>query len=254
MSKQWRTVHPKEYVLATDIGGFDSLAALALDMRSSWNHASDQIWRQLDPVLWELTHNPWVVLQTVSRDKLEGELADPAFRQTIDELVQARQHAADAPALFQQAHPQSPLRCVAYFSMEFMLSEALPIYSGGLGNVADAETRTRGFVHLAEYHHHVSQHTRRAHVAVKLLAFATTFADATKNTDAFVLSNHVIDHLGEQHRLAHAGPAKQARFPAALQWHQHINDLDARFEDFRLGGTPRQRRRRPMHGSPLDIG
>ena len=33
-------------------------------------------------------------------------------------------------------HPQSPLTCVAYFSMEFMLSEALPIYSGGLGNVA----------------------------------------------------------------------------------------------------------------------
>jgi glycogen phosphorylase len=28
------------------------------------------------------------------------------------------------------------LTCVAYFSMEFMLSEALPIYSGGLGNVA----------------------------------------------------------------------------------------------------------------------
>ena len=26
--------------------------------------------------------------------------------------------------------------CAAYFSMEFMLSEALPIYSGGLGNVA----------------------------------------------------------------------------------------------------------------------
>ena len=33
-------------------------------------------------------------------------------------------------------HPQAPLTCVAYFSMEFMLSEALPIYSGGLGNVA----------------------------------------------------------------------------------------------------------------------
>ena len=27
------------------------------------------------------------------------------------------------------------MTCVAYFSMEFMLSEALPIYSGGLGNV-----------------------------------------------------------------------------------------------------------------------
>ncbi|MBP2671984.1 MAG: alpha-glucan phosphorylase, partial [candidate division NC10 bacterium] len=33
-------------------------------------------------------------------------------------------------------HPGSRLDCVAYFSMEFMLSEALPIYSGGLGNVA----------------------------------------------------------------------------------------------------------------------
>jgi len=33
-------------------------------------------------------------------------------------------------------YSQSPLTCVAYFSMEFMLSEALPIYSGGLGNVA----------------------------------------------------------------------------------------------------------------------
>jgi starch phosphorylase len=41
-----------------------------------------------------------------------------------------------APAWFQKNHSQSPLTNVAYFSMEFMLSEALPIYSGGLGNVA----------------------------------------------------------------------------------------------------------------------
>ncbi len=123
-------------LLHTDVEGFDSLAELALDMRSSWNHATDQVWRQLDPVLWELTHNPWTVLQTVSRVKLQGVLADPAFRKNIDDLVQVRRDAAEAPAWFQQAYPQSPLGCVAYFSMEFMLSEALPIYSGGLGNVA----------------------------------------------------------------------------------------------------------------------
>src|SRR5207245_6532434 len=41
-----------------------------------------------------------------------------------------------APAWFRQAHGQSPLSRVAYFSMELALSEALPIYSGGLGNVA----------------------------------------------------------------------------------------------------------------------
>jgi starch phosphorylase len=105
-------------------------------MRSSWNHATDQIWRQLDPELWGLTQNPWVVLQTVSREKLQRVLADPAFRMKIDDLVQSRRDAAEAPAWFQQAYPQSQLSCVAYFSMEFMLSEALPIYSGGLGNVA----------------------------------------------------------------------------------------------------------------------
>ncbi len=83
--------------LSTDVEGFNSLAELALDMRSSWNHATDQVWRQLDPVLWELTNNPWVVLQTVSRGKLARDLADPAFRKTVNELLKARRDAAEAP-------------------------------------------------------------------------------------------------------------------------------------------------------------
>ncbi len=136
MSDQTPISHPKQSLLPTDVEGFDSLSELALDMRSAWNHATDQVWRQLDPVLWELTQNPWVVLQTVSREKLQEVLAEPAFRESLDALVQARRDAAKAPAWFQQTYPQSPLGCVAYFSMEYMLSEALPIYSGGLGNVA----------------------------------------------------------------------------------------------------------------------
>ena len=136
MTAQSRTSGPMAGRLATDIDGFDSLAELALDMRWSWNHATDEVWRQLDPALWELTQNPWVVLQTVSRDKLQHMLADPAFRKKVDALVQTRRRALEAPAWFKQDHSQAPLTCVAYFSMEFMLSEALPIYSGGLGNVA----------------------------------------------------------------------------------------------------------------------
>jgi len=121
---------------SADIEGFDSLAELALDMRWSWNHATDEVWRTLDPILWELTQNPWVVLQTVSREKVERVLADQTFRQNVEEMLGAKRQAAKTPAWFQQNHSQSPLTCVAYFSMEFMLSEALPIYSGGLGNVA----------------------------------------------------------------------------------------------------------------------
>jgi len=122
--------------LRGEIDGFDSLAELVLDMRSSWNHGADSLWKQLDPALWALTRNPWVILQTVSRDRLRRFSADPAFRKEVDDLVQASRDAAEAPAWFQKSHPRSSLTCVAYFSMEFMLSEALPIYSGGLGNVA----------------------------------------------------------------------------------------------------------------------
>src|SRR5580704_16568568 len=105
-------------------------------MRWSWNHATEKLWRQLDPELWEITHSPWVVLQTTSRDQIERVLAAPVFRQSVEGLVQTKLQAVEAPAWFQQNHSQSPLTCAAYFSMEFMLSEALPIYSGGLGNVA----------------------------------------------------------------------------------------------------------------------
>ncbi len=136
MSKRTRASHPMYELLPTEVEGFDSLAELALNMRWSWNHATDEVWRRLDPELWEITHNPWVVLQTVSRDRIERVLADPVFRKDLDGLLQTRRHAVEAPAWFQQKHSQGPLTCVAYFCMEFMLSEALPIYSGGLGNVA----------------------------------------------------------------------------------------------------------------------
>jgi glycogen phosphorylase len=119
-----------------DIQGYEALEELALNLLWSWNHNADKIWHRLDPALWEFTHNPWVVLQTVSREKLERMLADSEFRKEVDEMVKTYRHDAESPAWFQKTYPQSPLTCVAYFSMEFMLSEALPIYSGGLGNVA----------------------------------------------------------------------------------------------------------------------
>jgi hypothetical protein len=111
MSSQTRVSHPLYSLLPTDVEGFDSLAELALDMRWSWNHATDQVWRQLDPALWALTHNPWGVLQTVSRDRIERVSADPVFRKSVDDLVQAKRQAAETSAWFQQTYPQSPLTC-----------------------------------------------------------------------------------------------------------------------------------------------
>jgi starch phosphorylase len=142
MKKETRVSSPVYAFFPTEVEGFDSLAELALDMHWYWNHSADEVWKQLDPVLWEFTYNPWVVLQTVSRDRLHRALADPAFRRKVDDLLQSMAKEAESPAWFQENHPQSPLTSVAYFSMEFMLSEALPIYSGGLGNVAGDQLKT----------------------------------------------------------------------------------------------------------------
>ena len=112
------------------------LEELALDLRNCWSHSTDQLWSRMEPELWALTHNPWVVLQTVSRTKLTALLEDREFRELFSRFLAGQRKSKSSPAWFQRTHSSSPLNCAAYFCMEFGLSEALPIYSGGLGNVA----------------------------------------------------------------------------------------------------------------------
>jgi glycogen phosphorylase len=113
-----------------------ALTELALDLRWSWNHSTDELWGQLDPELWKLTQNPWVVLQTVSRQTIRDACAEPVFRKKVEQMLLRKREVEAGVTWFQTAHRDSALTRIAYFSMEFMLSEALPIYSGGLGNVA----------------------------------------------------------------------------------------------------------------------
>jgi glycogen phosphorylase len=117
-----------------NVEGMDLLAELALNLRWSWNHASDEIWQSLDSELWQTTQNPWLILRTVSKEKIKSLLAAPEIRERLQNLLRENHESADT--WFQQKHPGAALSSIAYFSMEFMLSEALPIYSGGLGNVA----------------------------------------------------------------------------------------------------------------------
>jgi len=116
--------------------GIDALKELALNLHWSWNHAADPLWEALDSYLWPSTQNPWVILQTVSDDKVKALLATPDFQELLSTLLQHKREFFGADAWFQTKYPGTALSTIAYFSMEFMLTEALPIYSGGLGNVA----------------------------------------------------------------------------------------------------------------------
>ena len=126
----------------SDAAVSEALTDLALDLRWSFNHSADQLWERIDPELWELTHNAWVVLQTVSRERLHSVASDPNFQKLLADLRAKKQSLEESEGWFQKAYPRTGLSAVAYFSMEFMLSEALPIYSGGLGNVAGDQLKT----------------------------------------------------------------------------------------------------------------
>jgi starch phosphorylase len=127
--------NPTYSTFSSEIRGSDALTQLALDLHWSWNHSADEVWKRLHPELWELTANPWLILQAISQQKLDN-LCDSAFKARVEELLAEANEKKASSFWFQTAYPGSPLKTVAYFSMEYMLSEALPIYSGGLGNVA----------------------------------------------------------------------------------------------------------------------
>ncbi|HEY6420003.1 MAG TPA: alpha-glucan family phosphorylase [Candidatus Binataceae bacterium] len=114
----------------------DLLRELALDLGAVWNRHSDDIWRQIDPDVWLITRNPWLMLHHASEKTLRSMANDQNLRRRVEQLVFARRESSLNPAWFQKTYSGSTLSGVAYFSMEFGLSEALPIYSGGLGNVA----------------------------------------------------------------------------------------------------------------------
>lgn len=119
------------------VKNFETLQELSYDLIWYWDHRASVIWNALDPDLWALTRNPLVLLQTVSKERLDFILTDPRYSQLISELKLADEKLhTPSQSWFEQKYPRSELTAVAYFSMEFMLSESLPIYSGGLGNVA----------------------------------------------------------------------------------------------------------------------
>ncbi len=110
------------------------LKDLALDLGWSWNHSVHLLWKQLDPELWERTRNPLLVLQTVSRERLLRIANTREFKECLrNVLVQKQTEDLLHPHVDDSSRAIGP---IAYFSMEYMLTEALPIYSGGLGNVA----------------------------------------------------------------------------------------------------------------------
>ncbi len=116
------------------------LSSHALDLLWAWNHAGDALWRRLDETLWERTQNPWLLLQYVGQERLEQLASDPEFLRALEALEDSRARYRHTPSW--RPDGTSILPRVAYFSMEFGLHEALPLYAGGLGVLAGDHLKT----------------------------------------------------------------------------------------------------------------
>lgn len=120
----------------------EPLAELALDVRWTWVHTSDKLWTMLDPDIWEQTRNPRSVLQYVSHERLDQAVRDPLFREELQQVVEARRNYLDESGWCRERYSPQALKPIAYFSMEFGLGEALPLYAGGLGMLAGDVLKT----------------------------------------------------------------------------------------------------------------
>jgi starch phosphorylase len=120
----------------------EGLNDLALDLRWSGSQITDQLWEILDAEAWELTENPYLILQNVSQARLDDAAQDTRLINEMKTALKVRQRDLDSAGWFGKKYKKSSLKSVAYFSMEFGLSEALPIYSGGLGILAGDHLKT----------------------------------------------------------------------------------------------------------------
>jgi glycogen phosphorylase len=113
-----------------------ALEELAFNLRWSWDDQTRDLFRWVDPHLWDASvHDPVRLLGLVPRERLDALARDAGFKRFLGEVRSELQRYLDGDRWFQTKGP-SPLGLVAYFSPEFGIAEAVPQYSGGLGVLA----------------------------------------------------------------------------------------------------------------------
>ncbi len=111
------------------------LEELSTNLRRSWHQPTRQLFRSIDPLLWDETGNdPIALLGAVEPQRLADLAADDQFVATVDTLV-AELHEYLGDPRWYQGLDDAPAS-IAYFSPEFGIAAALPQYSGGLGILA----------------------------------------------------------------------------------------------------------------------
>ena len=104
------------------------LSELAYNLLWSWDHNQRALFRRLDGALWKACgNNPVLMLGRVPQATLERAANDPRY------LTLYRRACERYDSYMQTSRQDGDDKLIAYFSMEYGITECLPIYSGGLG-------------------------------------------------------------------------------------------------------------------------
>jgi glycogen phosphorylase len=110
--------------------GLEKLQEIAYNIWWVWHYDAVNLFREVEPASWTASgHNPVVMLETVSYQRLEEMAADARFMKRLNDVYQQLRDYVNTPV-----NTDKP--SVAYFSMEYGLTDILKIYSGGLGVLA----------------------------------------------------------------------------------------------------------------------
>ncbi len=105
-----------------------------MNLRWSWDPRAVELFRWVDSDAWERSgHDPVQMLGLITRQRFEELAEDRPFMSFLAAVDEDLKRYLNEPRWFQTRKGDSGVTRVAYFSPEFGVSEALPIYSGGLG-------------------------------------------------------------------------------------------------------------------------
>lgn len=122
----WKDIIVKSTVPAE----LEKLAEISRNIWWSWNYEATELFKDIDPELWkESGHNPVLFLERMSYEKLEVLSRNKVILKRMNEVYAKFRDYMDVK-------PDTARPSVAYFSMEYGLTNVLKIYSGGLGVLA----------------------------------------------------------------------------------------------------------------------
>lgn len=114
------------------------LLELAYNLRWSWDLETRALFRRIDRGLWETTgRNPVAMLGCVDQERLDELAQDSGFLANFQRVATGlRDYMAETESAYARSRQENNGLLIAYFSLEFAITDCIPVYSGGLGVLA----------------------------------------------------------------------------------------------------------------------